>query len=656
MCNRFPYLFLTIMQRLILALVFCLLLLPVFAAEKTEPMVVQELPYGEVLFDFYQQEYFLSLINLLKADMQGTLEVHLGDGELLKAGLFLSYGMPQRAEQGFNAMFSETNQLSAGSSDADFAEQKNRARYYLAKIAYQRGDFTKAQQHLQQIEGSLPDKLAGKDRLISALISMQKQDYNAVITVLDGWKGNKKVAPYVKYNRGLAFIRAGQVDQGVKILDKLGRERFTDNELLALKDKSNLAIGLFFLKQEEYSEARHYFDRIRLHGPHSTKGLLAAGWADAKMKSYRPALIPWQELRNRNILDPFVQEAVLVIPYALAETGLNKPAADAYQSAVEVYEREQLRLQQSMDTLSSGDFLNQLVDGASGVEMGWMRELDISPQTPEPFYLDVLLSSHRVQESLKNYRDLLFLDGNLEEWHASIGAFRDMLKLRKQRFDTVVPMAKEALKNSRLDNIHKQYSAINSEFISAKDKEKLLAFATAAERDKLARLERLRDTVDARPDMPAFDYLQRRLNFLSGILYWDIYAALPSRIVKTGENLKTIQQEIKMSVAFEENIQLLLKDLPKGFEGYNDKITNREKQLATTIENLKSLIEEQKQVLIKLVEEELTNHLNRIEGLKIQAIFALAQIYDRGTSQSENTADALNDEADEADVVAGEQE
>ncbi len=621
-----------------------LLSLPSFSAEKTEPLVVQELPYGEVLFDFYQQEYFSSLINLLKADLQGTLEFHQNDGELLKAGLFLSYGMQQSAEQNFNTLF----------ADRDSIEQKNRARYYLAKIAYQRGSFDKAQLQLQQIEGSLPGNLAGKDRLINALIFMQKKNYNAVITTLEGWKGNKEVAPYVKYNRGLASVRAGQIDQGVKILDKLGRERFRGNELLALKDKSNFAIGLFFLKQKKYPEARHYFDRIRLHGPHSTKGLLAAGWADAKMKSYRPALIPWQELRERNILDPFVQEAVLVIPYALAETGLNKPAADAYESAVEIFEQEQLRLQQSMDVLSSGEFLSQLVASASSVEMGWMSELEVSLQAPEPFYLDVLLSSHRVQESLKNYRDLLFLDINLQEWHASIDAFQDMLKLRKQRFETIVPMAKQALKDFRLENIQKQYSAINSEYISAKDKEKLLVFATVAERDKLARLERLRNTVDARPDMPAFNYLQRRLNFLSGILYWDIYSALPARIVKTGENLKNIQQEIKMSVAFEENIQRLLKDLPKGFQGYNDKIVNREKQLTVAIEKLKPLIEEQKQALVQVVEDELTNHMERLEGLKIQAIFALAQIYDRGTSQSENPADVIPADSIK-DKAAGEQ-
>ena len=67
--------------------------------------------------------------------------------------------------------------------------------------------------------------------------------------------------------------------------------------------------------------------------PTQLKGLLASGWVDAKMKAFRPALIPWKELRQRDVLDPFVQEAILVIPYALAESGLNKPSARAYEEA-----------------------------------------------------------------------------------------------------------------------------------------------------------------------------------------------------------------------------------------------------------------------------------------------------------------------------------
>ncbi len=642
MLKRFSYLFLPLIMTVFL------LSLPVVAAEKTEPLVVKDLSYGEVLFDFYQQEYFRSLTNLLKADLQGTLKHHQSDGKLLEAGLFLSYGMQQHAEYNFDALFSAGSTYAYSLSAADLLQQKNRARYYLAKIAFQRGDFAKAQQHLQQIDGALPGKMAGKDRLMSALIFFENQDYDAVIATLNDWTGNKEVSYYVKYNRGLASIRAGLVDEGIKTLDKLGREHFTSEELLGLKDKSNLAIGLFFLKQEKYLKARSYLDRIRLHGPHSTQGLLAAGWADAKLQAYRPAMIPWQELRQRNILDPFVQEAVLVIPYSMAESGLNKPAADAYIEALAVFEQEQQRLQQSIDTLSSGDFVSQLVAGASREEMGWMRELEISPEAPEPFYLDTLLSSHRVQESLKNYRDLLFLETNLQEWLGSIDAFQDMLALRKQRFEAVVPLAQESLKNSRLENLQQQYAAINSEYISAKDKETLRAFATAVERDKIARLERLRDTVDARPDMPAFNYLQRRLSFLSGILYWEIYSALPGRIIKTGENLKNVQQEIKMSEAFEKSIQLLLKNLPKGFEGYSDKIVSTEQQLTATLGKLKLVMDEQKQALVKVVETELTGHLSRIETLKIRTIFALAQIYDRSPNSIDDPA------SDESDQVSGE--
>ena len=84
-----------------------------------------------------------------------------------------------------------------------------------------------------------------------------------------------------------------------------------------------------------------------------------------------------------------------------------------------------------MDNLESGVFIEQMLEMTNQVEMGWMRELEIESKSPEPDYLFQLFSSHRTQESLKNYRDLVFLKSNLIEWLASMDAFDDMLAFEK---------------------------------------------------------------------------------------------------------------------------------------------------------------------------------------------------------------------------------
>ena len=442
----------------------------------------------------------------------------------------------------------------------------------------------------------------------------------------------KQIRDYVTYNLALAWLHTGQPEAGIKLLDSLGRKNFSTEELLALKDRANLSLGLFYLKEKNYPVSRRYLDRIRLHGPHATKGLLASGWVDVKMKAFRPALIPWKELRQRDLLDPFVQEAILVVPYALAESGLNKPSADAYEEALKLFTAEQQRLRSSIDNLHSGDFIDDLVETGESVEMGWMRSLETELHAPEPTYLYRLLSSHRTQESLKNYRDLLFLKKNILEWLSSMDAFDDMVSLRKSRFQSVLPEVDKMKQDDRIATLVSQYTAISDQFIAAKTQSRLLAFADRDELEKFDRLNRLRNKIKARPDMPAAAYLNQRLSFLAGILFWDIYSTLPKRVAEEDGKLLDIKNEIRLSKNFISHINRLIKELPMGFDSYTDKITIKSQQLQTTLDKLNGVIEAQKKQLVAVVEEELNGHYQRLENLRIQTIFALAQIYDRGTS------------------------
>ena len=63
----------------------------------------------------------------------------------------------------------------AFSAEADPTQHNNRAKYYLAKMAYQRGDDDSALAHLATINGQMPVELEGRDRYINALINMRKQ-------------------------------------------------------------------------------------------------------------------------------------------------------------------------------------------------------------------------------------------------------------------------------------------------------------------------------------------------------------------------------------------------------------------------------------------------------------------------------------------------
>ena len=50
-------------------------------------VVVQDLAYGEVLFEFFQEDYFAALTRLLAAQKRGELEHHGPEAELMLGGI-----------------------------------------------------------------------------------------------------------------------------------------------------------------------------------------------------------------------------------------------------------------------------------------------------------------------------------------------------------------------------------------------------------------------------------------------------------------------------------------------------------------------------------------------------------------------------------------
>ena len=68
---------------------------------------VQDPHFGEVLFDFYQQKYFSALTHLLAAEQLARVNHHTDDAELLRAGMYLSYGMHMQAAQIFQRLIDQ---------------------------------------------------------------------------------------------------------------------------------------------------------------------------------------------------------------------------------------------------------------------------------------------------------------------------------------------------------------------------------------------------------------------------------------------------------------------------------------------------------------------------------------------------------------------
>jgi tetratricopeptide (TPR) repeat protein len=270
------------------------------------PHVVEDLAYGDVLFYFFQDDYFDSITRLLAARQLQRISHNQEEAELLLGGLYLSLGEHVEAGRIFEALLKKNT-----------SEQvRNRAWFYLGKVWYQRGYLQESERALRQVSDKMDPRINAERYMLLAQLMMRQGRYDDAITALSNWHGTPDWTAYAQFNLGVALVRRGRLPEAIAYLDRVGTMETRSEELLALKDKANLALGFAFLQAQRSAEARPVLQRVRLEGPYSSKALLGVGWADAGLGEFKRALVPWLNLRKRSLLDSAVQESFLTVPYA----------------------------------------------------------------------------------------------------------------------------------------------------------------------------------------------------------------------------------------------------------------------------------------------------------------------------------------------------
>ena len=199
-----------VFYKLIFALTLCLTGAGLLHAEEDDSLKVgeiQDLQFGDVLFYFYQQDYFPAIVRLMVAQQQGQIDDHGDDAELLRGGMFLSYGMHREAGDIFMRLL-----------DGNAPESvKDRAWYFLAKVWYRRGYYDRAAEALTRITRELPEAMEERRKMLHAQVLMAQGNFRGASEILDGWDSDSGLAPYARFNLGVALVRQGSCTTGAVI-------------------------------------------------------------------------------------------------------------------------------------------------------------------------------------------------------------------------------------------------------------------------------------------------------------------------------------------------------------------------------------------------------------------------------------------------------
>ena len=586
------------------------------------PGKVRDLDYGDVLFHFFQDDYFGALVRLEAASDLGRMPHHDAEAELLSGGLYLSLGLHAEATRIFNRVLD-------GSVPGSV---RDRARFYLARIGYQRGYYDQAWDSLRHIDGTLPGSLESERRLLEANVLMAQGRYADAAAVLrsapsDDW------GAYARFNLGVALVRSGDAVEGQRWLEAIGTMPAVSDEQLSLRDRANLALGFARLQQREAEPAVAALTRVRLDGPFTNRALLGLGWAESDAKHPDRALVPWLELRERRLLDSAVQESYLAVPYAYAQLASNGQAAEQYRYAIEAYGKEASRIDQSVAAIRAGGFLESMLEAApAGDTVDWLWQLQKLPDAPQTRYLYHLLASHEFQEGLKNYRDLRIMQRNLDGWRESLAAFDEMVTVRGQAASLIEPRRRDTLASTDLAGLGQRQADLEQRVAAIESGRDVAALATGDEGRDWRLLEEVQARIDALPPGPQRDALAERARLLRGTLLWQMDAGFKVRLRNVQTGLRETGQLLEGARNREQLVDLAGTTAPRDTAGFASQV----RELAERVEQIGPRIDAatlaQERVLAAVAVRELETQKRRLASYATQAQFALAAIYDGATA------------------------
>jgi hypothetical protein len=586
------------------------------------PQVVQDLYYGDVLFYFYQDDHLQTLTRVDAALEKDRIQHHAIEARLLKGAMYLSMGQHVEAGNIFKELLNENVP----------DDVRNRIWFYLAKVWYQRGYYADAEQALTSIAGTLQGGLESERHLLHAEVLMGQGRYNDAIAILSAVPKSDRYVAYVRFNLGVALVREQRTAEAMQILDEVGQMAAPTEELLSLRDKANVALGFVLLKDNKPAEAAQKLERVRLQGPLSNKALLGEGWADAAEERYKAALVPWQELRGRDMLDAAVQESHLAVPFAYARLSATRQAAEQYENAIALFSTETARLDESIAAIRAGRLLDAILQNDVGEGVGWYWQLQHLPDAPETRYVYHLLATHEFQEGLKNYRDIKLMQRNLASWGLAAEAFQDMIDTRREAYAQRVPAMDALLAKIDIDGMETRKVELGSRLSAIERDGDVVGLATAHESEqwkKVQELEQALQSADASD--PATEEMRTQLRLVKGVLYWNMNANYKARLWHARKEQRELEVAVKEARRRWTLIDRARVESPKRTEEFAQLVKGLSPRIDAMMTRLVAAGTTQNDYLAHIAIRELEEQKERLAAYGLQAQFALATIYDRAS-------------------------
>ena len=601
----------------------------VLAAYPATGTDLKDLFFGEALYHALQGQYFDALQRLdtevalyhgLDQPDLDTLHYHINDAEFSVGDFELNYRMHHRAGRAIKAVLE-------GAVDEAV---RNEAAFRLARIHFQKDQLEDAQNALGRIHGIVPAEIKDDVEFLRANIYMATGRPSEAVKVLQQVRSDESLTGFVAYNLGIALLQDGRPQEAIEQLDKAGQLSSGDPAGLAVRDKSNLVLGTILFELGNFARARQSLDRVHLEGPFSNQALLRAGSAEASDQHFDRALVPWNILVEREPTDSAVQEAMLAVPHAYASLNLHGRAAIMYGRALDQFSKQIERVDASIGSIREGRFLKALIREESRQDETWVIRLRTLPDAPETYYLMELMASHDFQTALHNYLDLEDLQSRLKTWNTSLDAFDDIIGLRSQNYEPLLPEVdaqfRELDSRMRLRLEQRKHLAQRLKAILTAPRPEFLA--TVEERiagEQIARIEKQLGNSDS-PEAVA---LLERASRLRGALTWRLETEYHERLTAAHVHLNELNADVDNLTRQYEAFVRTRQAASHSYVGYDVQIPRLRERVADALQRVDTLMARQGHMIETVAINQLESRRARLVVQQNQARYGVADSYDR---------------------------
>ena len=590
---------------------------------------LRDLYFGEALYHAYRGQYFdaiqrldteLAMYHGLDEPALDTLHFHINNAEFSVGDFELDYRMHQRAGRAIKAVLE-------GAVDEAV---RNEAAFRLARICFQKDQLNDALQALARIKGAVPEEIRSDVEFLRANVYMAKGQPSEAVKVLAQLKSDESLAGFVAYNLGIALLLDGRKQEAIEQLDKAGQLPARDPAGLAIRDKANLVLGTILFESGKFERARQSLDRVHLEGPFSNQALLRAGWAEASAQQYGRALVPWNILADREPTDAAAQEVMLAVPHAYASLKLYGRAAIGYGRALELFSNQIERVDASIHSIKEGQFLNALVREESREDETWVIRLRSLPDAPETYYLMELMASHDFQTALQNYLDLEELRSKFNAWKASLDAFDDIIRLRGQNYEPLLPEVdahfRELDARIHLRIEERKHLAERLQAILTAPRPDYLA--TAEEQNASDRIARIEKRLSA-SDNPESLVLRQRAARLRGALTWRQETEYPERLTAAYKHLQELNAPVDALNRQYDAFVRTRQAATHSYVGYDVQIARLRESVSDASQRVDILMARQGHMIETVAINQLEARRERLVAQQAEARFGVADSYDR---------------------------